>query len=182
MLCSVNSRMHVFLLQFINSEIETNPTIRAILQLLWVWIEKLSSCRKDLCLLLPFTGGTINLSPCTLYSLSRSFWTALVNSYFSDLHKHCLLWFQFPGDMFSPHPSSEGWMLYKHYLLMVPVPRGHVSPPPSSVVKVETSRLSCCHFPWYTCLLYSGCSLLGPCCIWSVLLNSFINVHRITRL
>ena len=90
MLCSVNSRMHVFLLQFINSEIETNPTIRAILQLLWVWIEKLSSCRKDLCLLLPLTGGTINLSPCTLYSLSRSFWTALVNSYFSDLHKHCL--------------------------------------------------------------------------------------------
>ena len=128
MLCSVNSRMHVFLLQFINFEIETNPTIRAILQLLWVWIEKLSSCRKDLCLLLPLTGGTINLSPCTLYSLSRSFWTTLVNSYFSDLHKHCLLWFQFPGDMFSPHPSSEGWMLYKHCLLWFRFP-GDMFPP-----------------------------------------------------
>ena len=60
---SVSSRMHIFLLEFIISEIETNPTIRAILQLLWVWIEKLSSCRKDLWLLLPLTGGAINLSP-----------------------------------------------------------------------------------------------------------------------
>lgn len=110
MLCSVNSRMHVFLLQFINFEIETNPTIRAILQLLWVWIEKLSSCRKDLCLLLPLTGGTINLSPCTLYSLSRSFWTALVNSYFSDLHKHCLYGSSSQGTCFPPTLiCGQGW-------------------------------------------------------------------------
>ena len=110
MLCSVNSRMHVFLLQFINFEIETNPTIRAILQLLWVWIEKLSSCRKDLCLLLPLTGGTINLSPCTLYSLSRSFWTTLVNSYFSDLHKHCLYGSSSQGACFPPTLiCCQGW-------------------------------------------------------------------------